>query len=364
MRAYKYRLYPNKTQTMLINKTLGCTRFVYNYFLDARIKAYQEKEETLNYTKCSAQMTELKQELNWLKEVDSIALQQSLRNLDTAYQNFFKHKSGFPKFKSKHNNRQSYRTQNQKNNIRVEGNRIKLPKIGKVKFANSRNFEGRIINATVSRTPSGKYFVSLLVDELPEKLSETDAVIGIDLGIKDFAVYSDGTVIPALNSYRKLEKKLVRAQRELSRKQKGSSNRNKARIKVARIHEKIANVRQDFLHKTSSKLINENQVIVLEDLNVEGMVKNHNLAKSISDASWSKFREYLQYKADWYGRTLVVIDTFFPSSQICSNCGFRNEEVKDLKVREWTCSNCESVHDRDLNASKNILSQGLKLLES
>jgi len=366
LKAFKFRLYPSKEQMILINKHLGSNRFVYNYYLSKRIKTYEENKTTLTYNQCATDLPKLKKEFEWLKEIDSISLQQALRNLDTAYQNFFKEvkkgnkNQGFPKFKSKRDNRLSYRTQNVNNNISITENKIKLPKLGLVKFAKSREVGGAIKNATISKVPSGKYFISILCEvSEPNKLPHSPNNIGIDLGIKDFAITSDGEIISNPKYYSKYEKKLVKLQRQLSKKQKGSSNRNKARIKVARLHEKITNTRTDFLQKLSTRLINENQVICLEDLNVEGMVKNHKLAKSISDVSWSSFTTMLKYKAEWYGRQIIVIDRYFPSSKLCNVCGWKYQDL-DLSIREWTCPECKTHHDRDINASINILKEGLK----
>lgn len=368
LKTFKFRLYPNKEQTILINKHLGSNRFIYNYFLDKRIEMYKENHQTLTYNQCAILLPQLKKEFEWLKEIDSISLQQTLKNLDLAYQNFFReikkgnNNQGFPKFKSKKDNRKSYRTTFTNNNIRIESNRIKLPKLGLVKFAKSREVIGIIKNVTISQVPSGKYFISILC-EVPEpiKLPKSEINIGIDLGIKDFAITSECEIIDNPKYYRKYEDKLVKLQRKLSKKKKGSKNRNKARIKVARLHEKITNTRKDFLQKLSTRLINENQVICLEDLNIEGMKKNHKLAKSISDASWYSFTTMLNYKAIWYGREISVVDRYFASSKLCHVCGWKYVDL-DLSVREWKCPECGSSHNRDINAAINIRNEGLKLI--
>lgn len=360
LKAFKFRLEPNKEQQVLINKTLGCTRFLYNQMLNEKQTKYKSKDDTKLKTE-----KEYKIEFDWLKEVDSIALQQARIDLKTAYDNFFrKLKSGQPtnlKFKSKHNPKNSYRTISISNSIRVEENRIKLPKLGFVKFRKSREVSGTIKSVTVSKNILNRYHISVLCEVEVETLPTSNSKIGIDLGLKEFCITSDNEFVSNPKYLRKLEDKLKKAQRKLSLRKKGSNRRFKQQKKVFRLHEKIRNQRSDFLHKLSSKLINENQVICLEDLQVKNMVKNHCLAKSISDVSWSKFVELLNYKSNWYGRELVQIDKFFPSSKTCSGCGNIKKDLT-LKDREYYCSCCGLVIDRDYNAALNILREGLRIL--
>ena len=341
-KAYKFRLYPNEEQREYFAKCFGCTRFIYNQMLEDKIKHYKQTGETLKNTPA-----QYKYEYPWLKEVDSLALANAQINLEKAYKNFFRDKSiGFPKFKSR-KTRQSYTTNNQNGTIYIEDGYIKLPKLkSKVKIIKHREIEGKIKSCTISKTRAGSYYISILVEEDIKPLPKNDKKIGIDLGIKDFAVTSEGKIFENPKWLRKSEKRLKKLQKDLSRKKKGSKNREKAKLKLAKQHEKIVNQRKDYLHKLSSKIINESQVIVLEDLKVSNMLKDHKLAKSISEVSWYEFRRQLEYKAEWYGREIIIAPPNYASSQLCSNCSYKNKDVKNLALREWTCLLYTSRHRR------------------
>ena len=371
-KAYKFRIYPNADQEVLIIKTIGCVRFVYNYFLALWNEEYSKNGKGLTYNSCSAMLPQMKKNeaTSWLKEVDSIALQSSIKNLSDSFSRFFKKQTNRPRFKSKKNPVQSYTTKNVNNNIMITDRFVTLPKLGIIKFAKSRELKGRILNATIRKNPSGKFFVSILCEEEVPELPETSLEIGIDLGITDFAILSNGQKIDNNRFTSKMEKTLKREQRKLSRralnaKKAGkelfeAKNYQKQKQKVARLHEKVINQRTDFLNKLSTEIVKNHDSICIEDLNTKGMLRNHKLAKSISDVSWFSFVSKLQYKAEWYGREIIKVDKWFPSSQLCSKCGHKDGK-KSLEIREWTCPVCHAHHDRDINASKNILAEGLQI---
>lgn len=360
-KGMKVRIYPNREQQNVIHQIFGCCRLIYNKGLVMRNEAY-ENGGKIGYSQTSAMLTELKkqEDYTFLKEVDSIALQQSLRDLDRGFVNFFQKRAAHPTFKSKHNHHQSYRTVNQGDNIRVVGKQIKLPKLGFVKIRQSMEI-GKIKNVTIENTPTGKYFAVLNVEFEPQPRPNNGGVIGIDVGIKEFYSDSNGNTVANPKYLEKSMRKLIREQRKLSRKEKGSNNRKKQRMKVALVHEKITNQRNDFLQKQSAMLIRENQTICIEGLKVRNMMRNHKLAQHIGSASWSKFFAMLAYKSVWYGNDIVKVPTMYPSSQTCCCCGYKNPLVKNLAVRVWECPECHRVHNRDANASKNILNKGLQM---
>ena len=373
LKAYKFRIYPTEEQEIFFAKTFGCVRKVYNLMLDDRKKAYEEVKNDPSKKMAFPTPAKYKKEFPFLKEVDSLALSNAQLNLDKAYKNFFRDKSvGFPRFKSKKNPVQSYTTNNQNGTVAlIDSKFIKIPKLKSlVRIKLHRQPKGMIKSATISRHASGKYYISLLCKEEINELPKTNSAIGIDLGITDFAILSDGQKIDNHKFTSKMEKKLKREQRKLSKrallaKNKGiplseAKNYQKQKRKAARLHEKVMNQRTDFLNKLSTEIIKNHDIICIEDLNVKGMLRNHKLARSISDVSWSSFVAKLQYKADWYGREIIKVDTWFPSSQICSECGHKDGK-KSLDIREWTCPICHTHHDRDINASINILTEGLRI---
>ena len=383
-KGFKYRIYPTESQKQMMKQTFGNVRFVYNHFLNMRSEEWKNDHKSIGYNKTSSLLTDLKKmdEYAWLSLSDSMALQESLKDLDRAFQNFFKKNNDYPVFHSKHDI-QSYRTRNQRNSVRIEDNKLVLPKIGKVKVKLSRQIQGRILNATISKTKTNKYFVSLCCEYEEKIKANSGGKIGIDVGIKEFYTDSNGTVVDNPKYLANYDKKLLKEQKKLSRMIKMNidhytSNRvpvykkplseckniQKQRVKLARIHEKISDCRSDLLHKASTTLVKENQIIAVEDLNVKGMIRNHKLARSINDVSWSEFHRLLECKAKEYGSVFIKVPRFYASSQTCHVCGYKNALVKDLKIRKWTCPVCGSHHDRDHNAAINILNEALKMLDS
>lgn len=369
LKGYKYRIYPTKEQEIQIAKTFGSCRFVYNQLLAKKIELYKNSEKSMNKYESKKYMTnELKNEFLWLKEVDKFALENSIFDLDSAYQNFFRRvkqggdKFGFPKFKSKKNHYYSYKTNFTNNNIKVDfqNNKVQLPKLKWIKAKLHREFKGKILFATISKVPSGKYYVSFNVEADHEELPQNNNAIGMDLGIKDLLITSDGEVFDNLKLTYKYEDKLAKLQRQQAKMVSGSNNFKKQSKKIAKLHEKITNIRKDNLHKISHQIVSENKWIFSENLNIKGMVKNHNLAKSISDCGWYELTRQLTYKSEWNDRIYHKVNRFFPSSQLCNVCGYKNEDTKNLGVRFWKCPKCNTTHDRDKNAGINILNQGLK----
>ena len=358
-KTYKFRLYPTKEQEVLLNQHFGQSRWVYNYFLNERKKQYQANKKSDNYYKQSTTLTKLKKEedTKWLKEVNSQTLQFALRCLDTAFLNFFRGNAQFPKFKSrKHKNTftiPQFGT--------LTDNKIHIPKFKEgIKVKLHREVKGKIGKMNITKTPTGKYYVSIFTEQIIDELPKTGKQVGIDLGLKDFVITSEGTKFKNNRYTKKYARELKKAQQHLSRKQKGSNGFEKQKLKVAKIHEKIASCRLDTLHKISIELVRNYDLISVEDLNVKGMIKNHKLSKHIADASWGNFVTLLQYKCDWYGKELVKVNRFYPSSKTCGDCGWINQDLK-LSDREWTCNSCGIIHDRDVNASRNILKEGLKI---
>jgi len=363
-RAYRVRMYLKPKQESMANRIIGCTRWAYNHFLEWHQEIYKAENRYLGYRESSEMLTLIKHspDTQWLEEADKFALQNSLRDLQAAFTNFFEGRAKYPRFKSRREPEQTYRTNFTNKNIRVKGNRLKLPKLGWVTFAaDGREIPESIVNVTVTRTSTGKYYASILCQVEIEPLPATDSKIALDLGLKQFAIPSQGEAIENPKYFAKAQKKLAKLQRQLAKKKKGSKNREKARQKVARQHEHVANQRRDFLHKESKRIVVENQVIVLEDLAVKNMVKNRCLAKAISDAAWGEFRRMIEYKAMWYGRTVVIVDRFFASSKLCNVCNEKNAMLT-LSDREWKCPICATVHNRDRNAAANLLAEGLRIL--
>lgn len=359
-RAYKFRFYPTPEQEMILAKTFGCARFAYNYMLRLRTDAWMQRQERIGYHETSAALTALKKqpEYAWLNEVSSVPVQQSLRHLQSAFANFFAKRAGYPRFKRKDGPQSAEYTTNA---FKWDGRSLKLAKMSKpldVRWSRQIPKAAKVTTVTVSKDSAGRYFVSLLCDDVVAKKPASNGKVGVDLGLTHFAVLSTGEKVAAPNTFRRYEKKLAKLQRRLAKKTKGSNRREKAKLKVARVHAKIADARRDFLHKLSTRLINENQVIAIESLSVSNMQKNRCLSKAISDAGWSEFVRQLEYKARWYGRELIGIDRWYPSSKRCSDCGYTMPKMP-LSVREWVCPECGSIHDRDINAARNVLAAGL-----